>query len=351
MDTKINFLTLKKAYKYASDLCAALRQELSSSFTTRLNNLDTKVSSCSSYANLAYTRANAAQSTASDAADDAANAQATADGIVRELKSLHDTDAGCQQEFWAAKETAHPGYKVAYLIAQRFNALSATSKINLNFAHLIKYPNQDVPTTSASWGRGNGANTDVVFLPDLDYSTPQNMAGVYRSLGALTHVPDIKAPAATTLCSTFAECKALQTSPSIQAPRCTNFSGIFGHCVELVTISTIDVSAATMLNCFAYNCPKVTTINLTGFGTPETLEDYWEMESWSPGLSNAFKGTKWGTGSDEARQSLIDTLLTHSFDRAAAGYEPWTVRLANVTKAVLTDEEKAQIAAKGYTIA
>lgn len=59
----------------------------------------------------------------------------------------------------------------------------------------------------------------------------------------------------------------------------------------------------------------------------------------------------WGTGSNEARQSLIDTLLTYSFDRATAGYSPCTLKLADNTKAVLTEEEIAQITAKNYTIA
>ena len=59
----------------------------------------------------------------------------------------------------------------------------------------------------------------------------------------------------------------------------------------------------------------------------------------------------WGTGSDEARQSLIDTLLTYSFDRATAGYSSCTITLAANTKAVLTEEEIAQITAKNYTIA
>lgn len=62
----------------------------------------------------------------------------------------------------------------------------------------------------------------------------------------------------------------------------------------------------------------------------------------------------WGLNSEEvpdARQSLIDTFITYSFDRAAAGYQVSTIQLMNNTKSVFTDEEIAQITAKGYTIA
>ena len=52
-----------------------------------------------------------------------------------------------------------------------------------------------------------------------------------------------------------------------------------------------------------------------------------------------------------ARQSLIDTLITYSYDRATAGYSTCTVTLHSNTKALLTEDEIAQITAKGYTIA
>ena len=52
-----------------------------------------------------------------------------------------------------------------------------------------------------------------------------------------------------------------------------------------------------------------------------------------------------------ARQSLIDTLITYSYDRATAGYSTCTVELSTNTKALLTQDEIAQITAKGYTLA
>lgn len=63
---------------------------------------------------------------------------------------------------------------------------------------------------------------------------------------------------------------------------------------------------------------------------------------------------QWGVNTDDitdAKQSLIDSLITYSFDRATAGYSTHTITLSTNTKAVLTEEEIAQITAKGYTIA
>jgi hypothetical protein len=59
----------------------------------------------------------------------------------------------------------------------------------------------------------------------------------------------------------------------------------------------------------------------------------------------------WGMGGDENRQSLIDSLITYSYDRASNGLETAIIKLHKNVKALLTEEEIAQITAKGFTIA
>lgn len=64
--------------------------------------------------------------------------------------------------------------------------------------------------------------------------------------------------------------------------------------------------------------------------------------------------TKWGTDYMDVincRQTVIDTLVNYSFDRASANYLTCTINLHSTTKALLTEDEIAQITAKGYTIA
>jgi hypothetical protein len=43
-------------------------------------------------------------------------------------------------------------------------------------------------------------------------------------------------------------------------------------------------------------------------------------------------------------------LIENSFDRVAAGYAPFQINLHKDVKARLTDEEKAAITAKGFTV-
>lgn len=61
----------------------------------------------------------------------------------------------------------------------------------------------------------------------------------------------------------------------------------------------------------------------------------------------------WGvndSSNTDARQSLVDTLLTNSYDRAAAGLSAITVSLSSASRNALTNEEKAAITAKGITL-
>ncbi len=52
----------------------------------------------------------------------------------------------------------------------------------------------------------------------------------------------------------------------------------------------------------------------------------------------------------DARKSLVDTLLTDSYDRAAAGLPPATIRLHSTVRNRLTAEELAPITAKGFSL-
>ena len=66
-----------------------------------------------------------------------------------------------------------------------------------------------------------------------------------------------------------------------------------------------------------------------------------------------FTSYYWGIGEkySNSRQSLVDSLITYSYDRASAGYSTVNIQLNQNTKARLTESEIAQITAKGYTIA
>ena len=50
-------------------------------------------------------------------------------------------------------------------------------------------------------------------------------------------------------------------------------------------------------------------------------------------------------------ETMVTSLVTNSYDRVTAGLNTLTLTLHKNTKAALTDEQKATITSKGYTIA
>ena len=208
----------------------------------------------------------------------------------------------------------------------------------------------------------------------------------------------------TSLYGMFKGCKGLTSIkvPNLMNSRMRNLSYMFSGCTSLTTIDTTgwDTSNLEYSGYCFQNCTSLTTIDLTGWDTSKVInyngfiesctnlkqiKGYLDIMSASDKFNSsyyiigfseqrnlrqiAFKNigyasnattfdmtyvTNWGVNSDtitEARQSLIDSLITYSFDRATAGYSSCTLKLAANTKAVLTEEEIAQITAKGYTIA
>lgn len=125
--------------------------------------------------------------------------------------------------------------------------------------------------------------------------------------------------------------------------------GTFGGCTELEKVNFLDFlnTGFEMLDgAFLVGTAKLKFLLIKNIGAVET-------SGGKTAVSYPFSGaSNWGTGSEENRQSLIDTLLTYSKDRVAAGYTvPCTINLSATTKGLLTQEEIAAITAKGYTIA
>ena len=145
---------------------------------------------------------------------------------------------------------------------------------------------------------------------------------------------------------TSPELKEIDTSSG------TNFDSILtdtsSHLIKIAGLSLKSLST-NMSNTY-----------FTGWGTMNKLR-YVLLKDFGTksGFTSASFGywPKWGIEDETvplsagARQSLVDTFITYSYDRATAGYSTCTVKLHADTKALLTQDEIAQMTAKGYTLA
>ena len=124
---------------------------------------------------------------------------------------------------------------------------------------------------------------------------------------------------------------------SFDTSNVTNMYSMFRYCKKLTSLdlSSFDTSLVTSMNYMFDNCPNLTSLILgpNFFKTPNvTSIDFSSCTKWT-------------------NDTVVTSLVTNSYDRATAGLSTMTLKLSDNTKAALTDEQKATITAKGYTIA
>ena len=182
-------------------------------------------------------------------------------------------------------------------------------------------------------------NKSLVFLPMIDTSNVTTMSGMFYNCRVLSNIPLLDTSNVTTMSGMFQGCSALTTIPLFDTSNVTAMSGMFQGCGVLTTIPQLDTSNVVNMDRVFGGCNVLSFIKITNLGKSK-LATY------------DFSGASvWGTGSKENRQSLIDSLITYSYDRASNGMATATIKLSATTKALLTEEEIAQITNKGFSLA
>lgn len=212
----------------------------------------------------------------------------------------------------------------------------------------------------------------LTTVPLYDTSNANEMSSMFSNCSGLTSVPLFDTSNVTKMDYMFYGCESITTIPAFNTSKVNTMQQMFSGCTSLTSVPELDTSNSILYNIFN-ECKSLTTIEGISFKsfTDSTMDKYY-LIGWGSNNSirkavfkdigynsktNKFDMSNiknWGVNTDEipdARQSLIDSLITYSFDRASAGYPTCTITLSDNTKALLTEDEKTQITAKGFTIA
>ena len=115
----------------------------------------------------------------------------------------------------------------------------------------------------------------------------------------------------------------------------TDFHQFALSCTKLTALDGLQLTAATTIASMCSRGTSLTTINLVGLGTKSsctTTTAFYNCTAWE-------------------YDSVLQTLLTDSYDRATAGYDALTITLPSAVYALLSEDEIAGITAKGFTLA
>ena len=180
-----------------------------------------------------------------------------------------------------------------------------------------------------------------IDLSNFDTSAVKNMNNMFYGCSSLTtlDLSNFDTSAVTMMAQMFTGCSSL-TSLDLSVfdtSAVPSMEYMFFRCYSLTTldISSFDTSAVTKMSSMFYGCGSINSLLLgTNFFKTSAVTDI-----------NFSSCGKW------TNETVVTSLVTNSYDRAAEGLNTLTLKLHNNTKAVLTDEQKATITSKGYTIA
>ena len=178
-------------------------------------------------------------------------------------------------------------------------------------------------------------------LSGFDASAVTSMDGMFYRCFRLTSInlTGFNSSVVTNMGLMFCNCESLISLDlsSFYTSSVENISSMFNDCRNLTSLdlSGFDTSAVTNMAAMFYNCKSLISLTLgpNFFKTPKvTSVDFSYSTQWT-------------------NDTVVTSLVTNSYDRATAGLSTMTLKLSANTKAALTDEQKAAITAKGYTIA
>lgn len=189
----------------------------------------------------------------------------------------------------------------------------------------------------------------LITAPAFNTINVTSMSGMFSGCSILTSVPEFNTINVTSINNMFSGCTSITLVPEINTSKVNNFRNVFADCENLKTIEGISFKS--------FSDSTMAYYYIVGFNTNYSIRKAVFKDIGYQSTSVQFDTSRidnWGVNSDEiqdARQSLIDSLITYSFDRASAGYDTCTITLASNTKALLTSDEISQINAKGFTLA
>lgn len=208
-------------------------------------------------------------------------------------------------------------------------------------------------------------------IGNLNTTGCTNFYSMFTNCKSLITIPQLNTSSGTSFNYIFNSCSSLTTIPQMDTSSGTYFSGMFYGCSSLTSVPQLDTSSGTDFSQMFNNCFKLKRIEGISFKSLNTTVNFYYLTGYDYMYQLRYALIKdigtctdmtsvdfsfwnaWGVEDEtttDARQSLVDSLLTYSFDRATAGYSTCTIILDYACKELLTSDEIAQITSKGYTI-
>ena len=196
-------------------------------------------------------------------------------------------------------------------------------------------------------------------LPDYDFSDVTDMRDMFNACGMLKTIPQINTSNVTDMHAMFASCSRLTTIPQINTSNVTDMSEMFYFCRSLSTLPQINTSKVTNMNRMIGYCISLTSVPLLDTNAVMDVDYmFWLSDKLTDlgGFTNLGKAftsaqtlnlTDSSVLTNQSVQNIIDTV--YDMNQNTKGGKA-TLKLNQTVIDAMTDTQKSQLAAKGWTL-
>ena len=175
----------------------------------------------------------------------------------------------------------------------------------------------------------------LISIPYMDTSKVKSMNMMFKYCSNLTSIPAIATSNVTDMNDMFGDCEKLTSIPALDTGNVTDMGYCFGFCKKLTSVPLFDTSNVAYCNDMFFYCSKLTNLGgFTNLGKAFTSSKTLDISSTSI-LTN------------QSVQNLIDTI--YDMNQNTQGGSA-TLKLKQTVIDAMTDEQKSQLAAKGWNL-
>ena len=177
-------------------------------------------------------------------------------------------------------------------------------------------------------------NYSLSSLPIMDTSKVTNMSSMFTYCSTITSIPVLNTSKVTNMYQMFYNCKSLTSVPIMDTSKVTNMDTMFYNCSALTSVPEMDMSNLPAMSTTFFGCSNLTSVGgFTNLGKAFTSAQtiYFNY----PNLDN------------QSVQNIIDTIFDMNLNTQGGSA---TIKLRQTVIDAMTDEQKSQLAAKGWTL-
>ena len=178
-------------------------------------------------------------------------------------------------------------------------------------------------------------NYSLKSVPKMDTSNVKSMNSMFSYCSTITSIPVLNTSKVTNMYQMFYNCNSIISVTKMDTSNVTNMDNMFYNCSSLTTVPEMDMSNIPAMSTTFFGCRNLTSVGgFVNLGKAFKYDETFNL-SFTSRLTN------------QSVQNIIDTVF--DMNQNTLGGRA-TLKLSQTVIDAMTDEQKSQLSAKGWTL-